>query len=187
MERRFYLAGLPATVGGSDPDAIRRAVEADRAQREAALRADQAKRDAEQAQTNARIKTLEQQLAANAAQPKVLAPPVAPIVPAPPPSVTSPDDPALAVVPGSGRSFRDCAECPEMVVAPAGSFTMGSPDNEEDRSSSEGPRRRVTISRPFAVGQFAVTFDEWEACVAGGGCPGNRNPSDKAGAKDVVP
>ena len=47
-------------------------------------------------------------------------------------------DPALSVQPGSGASFRDrtadgapCPECPEMVVVPAGSFTMGSPPGEE--------------------------------------------------------
>ena len=33
------------------------------------------------------------------------------------------------------RAFRDCDNCPEMVVIPAGSFTMGSPKGEADRSS----------------------------------------------------
>ncbi len=75
-------------------------------------------------------------------------------------------DPAFAVAPGSGKSFRDCADCPEMVVVPAGSFMMGSPDSEKDRSSDEGPQRRVTIAKPFAVGKFEVTFAEWDACVA---------------------
>jgi formylglycine-generating enzyme required for sulfatase activity len=35
----------------------------------------------------------------------------------------------------------------------------------------------VTLARPFAVGKYAVTFDEWDACVAAGGCthkPGDR-------------
>ena len=47
-------------------------------------------------------------------------------------------DPALAVKPGSGQSFRDrlaigqpCPMCPEMVVVSAGSYTMGSPDGEQ--------------------------------------------------------
>jgi len=30
----------------------------------------------------------------------------------------------------------------------------------------------VRIAKPFAVGRFAVTFAEWDACVAGGGCGG---------------
>ncbi len=47
----------------------------------------------------------------------------------------------------SGETFRDCAECPEMVVIPAGSFTMGSPASEEERFATEGPRHIVTIAR----------------------------------------
>ena len=77
----------------------------------------------------------------------------------------------------AGETFRDCAECPEMVVVPAGSFTMGSPKSERYRIHVEGPQHRVTFSRPFAVGRFAVTFDEWDACVADGGCKGYK-PSD---------
>ena len=70
-----------------------------------------------------------------------------------------------------GKVFRDCEECPEMVVVPAGSFTMGSPSHEEGRHSSfEDPRHRVTIRAPFAVGKYEVTFSEWDACVAAGGC-----------------
>jgi hypothetical protein len=56
-----------------------------------------------------------------------------------------------------GDSFRECENCPEMVVVPAGSFTMGSPKNEKDRlSDDEGPQHVVTISKPFAVGKFHV-------------------------------
>jgi len=33
-----------------------------------------------------------------------------------------------------GETFKDCAECPEMVVVPAGSFMMGSPEHEEGRT-----------------------------------------------------
>ena len=76
-----------------------------------------------------------------------------------------------------GEIFRDCAKCPEMVVVPAGSFTMGSPQSEKGRSYYEGPQHRVTFSQPFAVGKYAVTFDEWDACVADGGCNGYK-PSD---------
>ncbi|MCL2713398.1 MAG: formylglycine-generating enzyme family protein, partial [Alphaproteobacteria bacterium] len=74
--------------------------------------------------------------------------------------------------------FQECDQgCPEMVVVPAGSFTMGSPESEKDRYDDEGPQHVVTIRRPFAVGRFAVTFDEWDACVADGGCGGYR-PED---------
>ena len=76
-----------------------------------------------------------------------------------------------------GRRFRDCAECPQMVVIPAGSFLMGSPESEEGRDDDEGPVHRVEIGEPFAVGAYAVTFEEWDACAAAGGCGGYR-PDD---------
>ena len=79
--------------------------------------------------------------------------------------------------PESTDDFKDCPECPEMVVVPAGSFMMGSPPSEKDRDKTEGPQHRVTISRAFAVGKYEVTFAEWEACVADGGCNGYR-PAD---------
>ena len=64
-----------------------------------------------------------------------------------------------------------------MVVVPAGSFMMGSPPSEKDRRPDEGPQHAVTTAKPFAVGQFAVTFDEWDACVADGRCNGYK-PKD---------
>jgi formylglycine-generating enzyme required for sulfatase activity len=57
-----------------------------------------------------------------------------------------------------------------MMVVPAGRFMMGSPMDEVDRRADEGPQRWVTILRPFAVGKFEVTFAEWDACLAAGGC-----------------
>jgi formylglycine-generating enzyme required for sulfatase activity len=77
--------------------------------------------------------------------------------------------------------FKECEQCPEMVVVPAGSFTMGSPANEKERSSDEGPQHRVTFAKAFAVGQFAVTFDEWDACVADGGCNRYRHNDEHWG------
>ena len=76
-----------------------------------------------------------------------------------------------------GRVFRDCPECPEMVVVPEGSFTMGSPISERFRSHDESPQHRITIQAPFAVGKFEVTLSEWDACVTAGGCNGHR-PSE---------
>src|SRR5712691_11516373 len=76
-------------------------------------------------------------------------------------------------------SFKECDNCPEMVVVPAGSFAIGSPESERGREKHESPQHDVTFSRPFAVGKFAVTFDEWDACVADGGCNGYR-PDDRA-------
>ena len=89
---------------------------------------------------------------------------------------------------GPGSVFRDCAACPEMVVVPAGSFMMGSPASEEFRWDYEGPRHRVTIGSPFAVGVYEVTFAEWDACVGAGGCGGYR-PGDEEwgrGSRPVI-
>jgi formylglycine-generating enzyme required for sulfatase activity len=88
-------------------------------------------------------------------------------------------DPALSVRPGSSESFRDvlvdgnpCPFCPEMVVAPVGEFMMGSNPKDDPLSAPwERPQHLVSISHKFAVGKFAVTFDEWNACVAEGACP----------------
>ena len=70
-----------------------------------------------------------------------------------------------------GQSFKDCAtDCPEMVVIPAGSFTMGSPQYEPGHKKDEAPQHNVTIAKPFAVSKFEVTFAEWDACAAKGDC-----------------
>jgi len=61
-----------------------------------------------------------------------------------------------------GQTFRDCPECPEMVVTPSGSFMMGSPPNEPGRFYGEDPLRRVNV-RQFAAGKFDVTRGEWAA------------------------
>jgi formylglycine-generating enzyme required for sulfatase activity len=81
--------------------------------------------------------------------------------------------------------FRDCGAnetwCPEMVVAPADKFTMGSPASEVGRFNDEGPPHTVTFALPFAVSKFAVTFDEWDACVNDRGCNGYRPDDNKWG------
>ena len=69
----------------------------------------------------------------------------------------------------AGSAFRDCAECPEMVVVPAGSFRMGSPPSEEGRYEVEGPTRHVTISEPFAVGKYEVTRGAFASFVSATG------------------
>jgi formylglycine-generating enzyme required for sulfatase activity len=65
-----------------------------------------------------------------------------------------------------------------MVIVPAGEFLMGSPDSEPGREpwqrGTESPQVKVTKSKPFAVGRFAVTFAEWDACVADGACNGYK-------------
>ena len=79
------------------------------------------------------------------------------------------ESPLTAMSP-AGTTLRECAECPEMVVVSAGDFMMGSSDEEEGRQNDEDPVHRVTIAEPLAVSKYEVTFAEWDACVAGGGC-----------------
>jgi formylglycine-generating enzyme required for sulfatase activity/class 3 adenylate cyclase len=81
--------------------------------------------------------------------------------------------------------FKECADCPEMVVVPAGEFMMGSLPTEELHADNEGPRHRVVIATPLAVSRFAVTFDEWDACVTLGGC--THQPSDEGWGRGTRP
>ena len=88
-----------------------------------------------------------------------------------------------------GQTFRDCLDCPEMVVIPAGSFRMGSPDSEPGRVSNpddgvmEGPQRLVNI-RQFAAGKFDITKEQWAVFVketnwvVKGGCSWADLPGD---------
>ena len=65
-----------------------------------------------------------------------------------------------------GETFRDCPWCPQMVVVPAGSFMQGSPEPEQGRLNSEGPRHRVTIDYPLAIGLTEVTVRDFGKFVA---------------------
>ncbi len=70
-----------------------------------------------------------------------------------------------------GDIFKECAtDCPEMVVVPAGSFTMGSPTTEKGYNAVEEPQHKVTIRQPLAVSKFELTFADWDACAANGDC-----------------
>ena len=83
-----------------------------------------------------------------------------------------------------GTIFKDCAECPEMVVLPSGSFLMGSPpDPEPDPFSNEKPKtigapnqkpqHRVQI-QSFAIGKYEVMQEQWYAVMG-------NNPSQNKG------
>jgi formylglycine-generating enzyme required for sulfatase activity len=73
-----------------------------------------------------------------------------------------------------------------MVVVPSGSFMMGSSTREVQHVSNEVPQHSVMMSKPFAVGRFAVTFEEWDACVADGACNGYR-PADRGWGRGRQP
>jgi formylglycine-generating enzyme required for sulfatase activity len=74
---------------------------------------------------------------------------------------------AACVLPRVASS--QCTFCPSLITIPAGSFAMGSPDDDFDGTQYERPRHRVRVER-FELGRYAVTVDQWDACVADGGC-----------------
>jgi formylglycine-generating enzyme required for sulfatase activity len=67
--------------------------------------------------------------------------------------------------------------CPDMLVIPAGSYKRG----------GEIHSRVITIDKPIAVSRFTITFDQWDACVAGGGCENNTSPSDRTWGRGTRP
>jgi uncharacterized protein (TIGR02996 family) len=53
----------------------------------------------------------------------------------------------------------------KFALIPAGTFLMGSPEGEEERGEDEGPQHEVTISRPFWLGIYPVTQEQYEQVV----------------------
>jgi formylglycine-generating enzyme required for sulfatase activity len=94
--------------------------------------------------------------------------------------------PSATVALRVGQRFRDCDDdsCPWMVVLPAGSFMMGSPESEPQRARDEGPQHRVQVAS-FAIGQYEVTFRQWDACVAASGC--TQKPGDQGWGRGQRP
>jgi formylglycine-generating enzyme required for sulfatase activity len=78
---------------------------------------------------------------------------------------------ADGAVPEPGETFRDCADCPEMVVVPPGDFDMGSKE-----TAFEQPVHHVSIAKPYAIQRREINFDEWDACADAGVC--KNRPSD---------
>ena len=72
----------------------------------------------------------------------------------------------------TGHIFRDCPDCPEMIVVPSGLFIMGS----NERRKAEWPAHQVNITAPFAVGRYEITFDQWYACLKENAC--THKPDD---------
>lgn len=84
----------------------------------------------------------------------------------------------------AGDRFRDCPQCSELVVVPAGSFTMGSPESEYGRQANEGPRRTVRLPI-FAIGRTEVSFDDWQPCFDQGAC--SFLPADDGWGRGALP
>ena len=79
---------------------------------------------------------------------------------------------------GTGKSFRDCADCPEMVWIPPGKLLQG----ELAVKNVNARLNEVTLRYPLAVGKFEVTFDEWDRCVTDGGCSNSVIAGSAGGA-----
>jgi formylglycine-generating enzyme required for sulfatase activity len=149
---------------------------AEKEMREAEARANEAEDHARQAEAEAKVKANTQSSPDAKAQA-----PSAPV-----------DKVAIAVPravkgPAASRAqepFRDCAECPELISLPGGSFEMG---NNAD--ATQRPVHQVTVA-PFALGRFAVTNGEWRLCVDALACtyqpPGDDDePVHNLSWKDV--
>ena len=81
--------------------------------------------------------------------------------------------PLLALLPAAApATFSDCADCPTMVVIPAGSATLGSTPEERARAGiiplfgdREGPTYQVTFARPYALGRTEITRAQYRTFV----------------------
>ena len=66
---------------------------------------------------------------------------------------------------GAREGTRDCADCPEMVIVPAGTAIVGAAATERFGNPDEMPQRTFTIREPFAVSRYEITRDQYEAFV----------------------
>jgi formylglycine-generating enzyme required for sulfatase activity len=113
--------------------------------------------------------------------------PIAPSAPATEharPASTPPAPKTTAPPSASGNEIKDCPSCPTLIAVPAGTFVMG--NNADD--PSEKPAHHISISHGFAIGKYAVTVAQWNACVEAGGCPrlsSENNSSGTAPVRDV--
>lgn len=151
-EQRAELEAKPAADPAADPAAVARAeAYSENAAKKAA--ADKAKALALKIEAEARrlaeIAAKKQAAAMAQAEERARAQAAANVKEAP------------RAAPRPGSVFQDCADCPRMVVIPAGEFTMGSPASEAERGVDEGPQRRVSIAQPFALGRSEVTVAEF--------------------------
>lgn len=103
----------------------------------------------------------------------------------------------LVLAPGlalAQNSFKDCANCPEMVRIPSGSFVMGSPRQVDQAAAAAGvktagdeePTRKVSIAT-FVIGKYEVTQAQWVAVMGSNpsSVKGDNLPVDSVSWDDV--
>jgi formylglycine-generating enzyme required for sulfatase activity len=93
---------------------------------------------------------------------------------------TKPATNANTTVKAAASEIKDCPACPLLIAIMPGSFTMGS--NNDD--PAEKPPHHVTIARPFAIGKYEVTVEQWNACADAGAC--TRIAPDSSAAAPVA-
>ena len=91
----------------------------------------------------------------------------------PAPAATSRTAPAAPPSAAPQSAIRDCPQCPEIVLIQPGAFEMGS----TEMFDFEAPVHQVSIRKAFYIGRREVTFEEWDACLAEGGC--KQKPDDR--------
>lgn len=94
----------------------------------------------------------------------------------------SPDDELSRrcfTLPTRGEEQVDFVGQPTTIIGQPTKICLG-------RAKNEGPQHRVTIARAFAVSMFDVTFADWDACVAVGGCSGVPDTGLGRGSKPVI-
>ncbi len=71
-----------------------------------------------------------------------------------------------ASLPKPGTRFKECEECPTMVVVPAGQSVVGAPAEavrSGEAASDQGPQHRIVITAPFAVSEREITVSEFRS------------------------
>lgn len=79
----------------------------------------------------------------------------------------------------TGQVFRDCENCPDVVVVVPPRPVIGANDVQVTRNIE------MPDMAPFAIGRFEVTFDDWGRCMAGGGC--RDIPDDEGWGRNTRP
>jgi formylglycine-generating enzyme required for sulfatase activity len=85
-----------------------------------------------------------------------------------------------------GLVFRDCDTCPELVSIAPGEFLVG----PEGRSTAQQAitaveTKKVVVDKPFAIGRYEITFEDWQHCVDAGGC--KSQPADDGWGRGRLP
>lgn len=82
--------------------------------------------------------------------------------------------------------LRSGGEGPDMLIAPAGSFRMGASSCDDGGRDNERPQIEIAFERPFALGRFPVTFDEYDRFARAADRPAPDDFGFGRGARPVI-